>query len=84
MAPARLPDFARRFRAVTGTTPHQWVLSQRLLLAQRLLEATDAPVELVAARAGFGTAAGLRVHFHRAFQTSPASYRRTFRQDEAS
>jgi transcriptional regulator GlxA family with amidase domain len=76
--------FARRFRAVTGTTPHQWVLSQRLLLAQRLLEATDDPVELVAARAGFGTAAGLRVHFHRAFQTSPAAYRRTFRKEEAS
>ena len=33
--------FARRFRATTGTTPHQWLLNQRVLLAQRLLETSD-------------------------------------------
>jgi transcriptional regulator GlxA family with amidase domain len=71
--------FARRFRAVTGTTPHQWVLSQRILLAQRLLETTDEPVELVAQRCGFGSSAGLRQHFSRAVSASPQAYRRTFR-----
>ena len=40
--------FARRFRAVTGSTPHQWILTQRLGLARRLLETTDASVEQVA------------------------------------
>jgi transcriptional regulator GlxA family with amidase domain len=71
--------FARRFRATTGTTPHQWILSQRILLAQRLLETTDDPIELVAQRCGFGSAAGLRQHFSRAMSASPQSYRRTFR-----
>ena len=71
--------FARRFRAVTGTTPHQWLLSQRVLLAQRLLETTDEPVELVAQRAGFGSAAGLRQHFTRVVSASPQAYRRAFR-----
>jgi len=71
--------FARRFRAVTGTTPHQWLLSQRVLLAQRLLETTDEPVERVAERCGFGSAAGLRQHFARAVSASPQAYRRTFR-----
>ncbi len=71
--------FARRFRAVTGTTPHQWLLSQRVLLAQRLLETTDEPVELVAHRAGFASAAGLRQHFTRAVSASPQAYRRAFR-----
>ncbi|MDQ3898549.1 MAG: helix-turn-helix domain-containing protein [Actinomycetota bacterium] len=71
--------FARRFRAVTGTTPHQWLLSQRVLLAQRLLETTDQPVELVAHRAGFASAAGLRQHFTRAVSASPQAYRRAFR-----
>ncbi|MGH3385141.1 MAG: GlxA family transcriptional regulator, partial [Nocardioidaceae bacterium] len=52
--------FARRFRAETGTTPHQWVTSQRLVLAERLLEGSDAPIETVAARSGFGNAAVLR------------------------
>ena len=73
--------FARRFRAVTGTTPHQWLLGQRVLLAQRLLETTDEPIELVADRCGFGTAANLRQHFSRIVGTSPASYRRTFTRD---
>ena len=71
--------FARRFRAATGTTPHQWLLVQRVLLAQRLLESTDEPVELIAQRCGFGSAAALRVHFQRIANTSPQSYRRTFR-----
>ena len=71
--------FARRFRAVTGTTPHQWLLSQRVLLAQRLLETTDEPVERVAQRCGFASAAGLRQHFTRVVAASPQAYRRTFR-----
>jgi transcriptional regulator GlxA family with amidase domain len=72
--------FARRFRATTGTTPGQWLVRQRVLLAQRLLETTDDPVELIAARCGFGTAAGLRLHFRRVLATSPLVYRRTFRR----
>ncbi len=71
--------FARRFRAATGTTPHQWILSQRILLAQRLLETTDDSIELVAQRCGFGSAAGLRQHFAGAVSASPQAYRRTFR-----
>jgi transcriptional regulator GlxA family with amidase domain len=72
--------FARRFRALTGTTPHQWLLTQRILLAQRLLETTDEPVERVASRCGFGSAAGLRQHFQRAVSASPQAYRRAFRR----
>ncbi|MGZ4674979.1 MAG: GlxA family transcriptional regulator [Acidimicrobiia bacterium] len=71
--------FARQFRAATGTTPHQWLLTQRLGLAQRLLETTDLPVEHVATASGFGTAGALRLHFQRTLQTNPVAYRRTFR-----
>lgn len=71
--------FARRFRATTGTTPHRWVLRQRVLLAQRLLETTEDAVELIAHRSGFGTAANLRQHFRHVLRTSPHAYRRTFR-----
>jgi transcriptional regulator GlxA family with amidase domain len=72
-------QFTRRFREATGTTPHQWLLTQRLALAQRLLETTDQPVDQVAANAGFGTPAALRLQFQRSLATSPAAYRRTFR-----
>ncbi len=72
-------QFARQFRDATGTTPHQWLLTQRLALAQRLLETTDQPIDQVAASAGFGTPTALRLHFRKALDTSPAQYRRTFR-----
>lgn len=71
--------FARRFRATTGTTPKRWLLRQRVLLAQRLLESSDHPVELIARRSGFGTAANLRQHFQRFVRVSPNTYRRAFR-----
>ncbi|MFE4515971.1 GlxA family transcriptional regulator [Kitasatospora sp. NPDC056783] len=45
--------FARRFTATTGTTPMRWLLDQRVLTAQRLLEETDLPVDTVATRSGF-------------------------------
>jgi transcriptional regulator GlxA family with amidase domain len=72
--------FARRFVAVTGTTPHHWLTAQRVELAQRLLEETEHGVELVAQQTGFGTAAMLRHHFTHHRGTSPQLYRRTFRR----
>ncbi|HEU4392289.1 MAG TPA: helix-turn-helix domain-containing protein [Solirubrobacterales bacterium] len=70
--------FARRFRQETGTTPLQWLLSRRVLEARRLLEESELPVEAVAWRCGFGTAASLRDHFRRATATTPTAYRRSF------
>ncbi|MFJ2740391.1 helix-turn-helix domain-containing protein [Streptomyces sp. NPDC087440] len=71
--------FARRFQQETGTTPYRWVLRQRVLLAQQLLEGSDETIDAVAGRSGFGTAAGLRHHFLRTLGTTPHAYRRTFR-----
>lgn len=71
--------FTRRFRKLTGTTVGQWLLGQRLTLAQRLLETSDKSVEQIAIAAGFGSALSMRQHFGTAFQTSPAVYRREFR-----
>jgi AraC family transcriptional regulator, transcriptional activator FtrA len=71
--------FARRFRAETGATPHDWLTAQRVLLARRLLEDTDLGVDAIAVRAGFGTAAMLRHHFARRLGTTPQQYRSTFR-----
>jgi transcriptional regulator GlxA family with amidase domain len=72
--------FARRFRAETGTTPHHWLVWQRVLHAQRLLETTDLDVDRVAERSGFGSAANLRHHFLGRVGTAPQRYRRTFRR----
>jgi transcriptional regulator GlxA family with amidase domain len=70
--------FARRFRASVGTSPLQWLVGQRVRLAQELLETTDDSVERIARRTGFGTPANLRAHFARHTSVSPTTYRQVF------
>jgi transcriptional regulator GlxA family with amidase domain len=72
-------SFDRRFRQVTGTSPQQWWLHQRVLRAQRLLEETDLGIEAIAREVGFGTAVSLRPHFRRIVGISPRAYRDRFR-----
>ncbi|MFF9121321.1 helix-turn-helix domain-containing protein [Streptomyces massasporeus] len=69
----------RHFRAVTGTTPLQWLLTQRIRHAQELLEKTDDGVDTIATATGMGTATTLRRHFNRTVGVPPDAYRRTFR-----
>lgn len=76
--------FARRFQQETGTTPYRWLLRQRVLFAQELLERTDETVDAIAARAGFGNAAAMRHQFMKALGTTPNAFRRTFRVRLAS
>jgi transcriptional regulator GlxA family with amidase domain len=71
--------FARRFTTETGTTPVQWLVTQRVLRARHLLEESDLDLESVAAECGFGSAALLRHHFRRTVGVTPAEYRSTFR-----
>jgi transcriptional regulator GlxA family with amidase domain len=71
--------FARWFAARTGTTPHQWLTSQRLTRAQELLERTDRTIEQVADDCGL-TPLMLRRHFARRWSVTPAAYRRRFTQ----
>ena len=71
--------FTRQFRKVTGMTAGKWLLNQRLVLAQLQLETTAWPIDVIAERAGFGSALSLRQHFRVAFGISPSTYRRGFR-----
>jgi transcriptional regulator GlxA family with amidase domain len=71
--------FTRRFRDEVGISANRWLTQQRMALARRLLETTDLPVDQVAARAGLGTAASLRLHMAATVGVSHTAYRRTFR-----
>lgn len=73
-------SFTRHFRQATGTSVKRWLLSQRLGYVQRMLEAGDLPVELIAQQAGFGSALSLRQHFRATFKTTPSEYRKLFRE----
>ncbi len=69
---------ARRFHAMLGTTPVQWLLAERIRLARRILETTDEPIGRIAQIVGFGTAGSLRQQFVKVVGMSPGAYRRSF------
>jgi transcriptional regulator GlxA family with amidase domain len=60
----------------------QWVMRARIDVARELLERSSRSVEQIAAEAGLGTAANLRLHFQRILGTTPSQYRRTFAHGE--
>jgi transcriptional regulator GlxA family with amidase domain len=70
-------SFSRRFREENGTTPLQWVLSQRVARAQGMLETTTLTIESIAHRSGFRDARTLRRHFLTRVGTTPNAYRET-------
>jgi Helix-turn-helix domain len=70
--------FLRKFRASTDTTPYQWLLQQRILIARRLLERTDEPIDRIAHLCGFRSAGSLRMHFRQSVGVAPLTYRQMF------
>lgn len=70
--------FLRRFQEMTGVTPANWLLAERLDRAKQLLEIGSASIENVALAAGFGSAATLRMHFRAELGLSPSDYRLRF------
>ncbi|MFD7611558.1 GlxA family transcriptional regulator [Streptomyces sp. NPDC059828] len=71
-------QFARAFRAETGTTPGHYVDRVRLEHARRLLEDTDDGIEQISRACGYGTPEAMRRAFVKAIGTAPAEYRRRF------
>jgi len=71
-------NFARVFRAQTGTTPAAHVARARLEAARRLLESTSLPIERVAEAAGFAGPETLRRAFARHVRLAPREYRARF------
>jgi AraC-like DNA-binding protein len=67
--------FLRAFRAVTGVTPHQWVLRARLRTAAERLVHTRAPVTEIALDAGFDDLSNFIRTFRAEFGASPRRYR---------
>lgn len=64
----------RRFRAVTGMTPHQFLVSIRITHARRLLATGVAPAE-VAAMTGFADQSHLTRRFRSRIGFTPGRYR---------
>jgi transcriptional regulator GlxA family with amidase domain len=71
-------NFSRVFTREVGQTPAAYVESLRLERARLLLETTDAQLDEIARRCGFGTVETLRRAFARRLHASPSDYRARF------
>lgn len=76
--------FQRRFEEATGLPPGEWVVAERVRLAQEYLEKDNrTTLDDVAAICGFGSLATMRHHFRRRTGTSPGAYRQRFAHGES-
>lgn len=69
----------RRFAAELGIPPAAYVERVRVEAAQRALENSGEPIDVIARRYGFGTAETMRRSFHRCLGVAPSDYRDRFR-----
>ncbi|MFC7328233.1 AraC family transcriptional regulator [Marinactinospora rubrisoli] len=66
---------ARRFTALVGEPPMTYLTGWRITLAADLLRGSDAPLDAVARRVGYGSAFALSAAFKRERGISPQRYR---------
>ena len=70
--------FSRVFTTEVGESPGRYVERVRVEAARRELETTDATLDLIAARCGFGTPETSRRSVQRRLGVAPDAYRRRF------
>ena len=69
---------ARRFQGATHDTDNAYVQQARKLLAKKLLETTDQPIEQIRSATGYLDPASFRRAFRQAAGISPRQYRATY------
>ena len=71
--------FLRKFKAFTGVTPHQYLLSIRIRIAKQLLDTTSESIESIAEKCGFYSASHFIMYFHRTTGMTPLQFRQLWR-----
>jgi AraC family transcriptional regulator len=77
---ASVSSLTRGFRVALNVSPHQWVLSRRIALAQRLMSAGKTPLSEIAFLCGFADQSHLARVFLRHVGASPGLWRRSVRR----
>jgi AraC family transcriptional regulator len=73
--------FSKLFKTSTGTTPHQYVMRQRVERAQELLRQSQTPLLSIATQVGFETQSHFTSVFRRLLGITPKRYRETQQVD---
>jgi AraC-like DNA-binding protein len=68
--------FSRRFTSMIGQPPMAYLTWWRMILAARLLRASDAPLRTVAEQVGYSSEFAFGAAFKREHGTTPGTYRR--------
>ncbi|MDR2187335.1 MAG: AraC family transcriptional regulator [Azonexus sp.] len=68
--------FMGRFKATTGTTPHQFIIAARVRVAKALLAEGGLSLAEIAARTGFASPSHFASVFRRLVKCSPSAYHR--------
>ncbi|MFN6453016.1 MAG: SDR family NAD(P)-dependent oxidoreductase [Nostoc sp. EfeVER01] len=63
--------FSRLFKRATGSSPHQYVIQQRVERAKVLLKTTDLAIASIALKVGFSSQSHLTQHFKRLTGVTP-------------
>lgn len=67
--------FARRFRQTMGTSPHEFVIKQRVSRAQLMLQRTSNPLREIATLCGFSDQSHMTRVFQQRLGTTPGKFR---------
>jgi AraC family transcriptional regulator len=74
--------FAREFKKSMGMPPHQYIIQQRVELAQRLLREGSETVAAIAVSVGFSDQSHLCQHFKRTIGVTPTEFRGSTREQQ--
>jgi AraC-like DNA-binding protein len=69
-------SFKREFRRLFGTSPHRWLVEQRLLRARTMLHSTSSTVSEIAHHCGFANPSHFIKLFREHYGTTPRELRR--------
>lgn len=73
-----LTSFKKEFRRIFNSSPHQWIIRQRLDRAKIMLSSTNRTVSEIGAECGFSNISHFIKLFKQQYDRTPATYRRLY------
>lgn len=72
-----LTSFKKEFKRIFNSSPHHWIIGQRLARAKIMLSSTSRTVSEIGAECGFANISHFIKLFKQRYHCTPAAYRRT-------